>query len=58
MNMEYMTVLTAAPTDWSRRVLMTVLRMLSLGSTRAGAVSSAFSSLAAAAAMASLVGAG
>jgi hypothetical protein len=58
MNMENMTVFTAAPTVWSRTVLMMVFLTFSLGSTRAGALSRAFSSLRAAAAMASFVGAG
>lgn len=52
-------VLRAAPTVWSRRSLTTVLRMLSLGSTSLlsrASRSSSFSSLAAAEAMASLVG--
>lgn len=58
MNMENITVLTAAPTVWSSTVLMMVFFTFSLGSTRAGALSKALSSLRAAAAMASLVGAG
>ena len=58
--MEYMAVLTAAPTVWSRSVFMTVLRTLSLGSTSdgAGTESRALSSPAPAALMASVVGAG